>query len=87
MPFIIIESITGAGSRKPKILCNSCVDVKVPQDSSTDVADASDRYGCIQISMSAVEKIWYQFLSNLWVFCGFMHFADNKELLICVNVK
>ncbi|XWS71550.1 hypothetical protein CRYUN_Cryun03dG0147300 [Craigia yunnanensis] len=37
------ESITGAGSRKPKILCNSCVGVKVAKDSSTDVADASDR--------------------------------------------
>ncbi|XWS73994.1 hypothetical protein CRYUN_Cryun02cG0177200 [Craigia yunnanensis] len=37
------ESITGSGSGKPKILCNSCVDVKESQDSSTDVVDASDR--------------------------------------------
>ncbi|XVE59451.1 hypothetical protein DITRI_Ditri05aG0047700 [Diplodiscus trichospermus] len=36
------ESITRAGSGKPMILCNSCVDPKESQDSSPEVADASD---------------------------------------------
>ncbi|XP_022755912.1 uncharacterized protein LOC111303754 isoform X2 [Durio zibethinus] len=36
------ESI-GAGSGKPKVLCNSCVNVKESQDTSTEVANASDR--------------------------------------------
>ncbi|XP_022731997.1 uncharacterized protein LOC111286350 [Durio zibethinus] len=37
------ESITGAGSGKPMILCNSCLDVKESQESSTEVADATYR--------------------------------------------
>ncbi|XVF19831.1 hypothetical protein REPUB_Repub11eG0144500 [Reevesia pubescens] len=43
------ESITGPGSGKPMILCNSCMDVKESQDCSTkvvdatEIADASDR--------------------------------------------
>lgn len=46
---IFVESITGTGSRKAVILCNSCVDVKESQDSATGVADANDRYGLIGV--------------------------------------
>ncbi|GMI97205.1 hypothetical protein HRI_003389800 [Hibiscus trionum] len=37
------ESITAADSGKSMILCNSCVAIKESQDSSTELADASNR--------------------------------------------
>lgn len=48
--FIVVESITRAGSGKAMVLCNSCLGVKESQNGSTEVADgtkvadASDRY-------------------------------------------
>lgn len=58
-------SITGPGSGKLKVLCNSCVVVKESQDSSTEVVDFSDRYGCTHIQFSADAKFWYQFFGKL----------------------